>query len=200
MGRALRRLLLLGLLLLVGGSAHLRAEPAYPVGIRAVEFVTDDHRTLALHLFYPAAAGAVAGPRFVMPFYDRLDLFHDASIAEGRRLSLIMLSHGRGSGGLVYAWLAQALAEHGYVVAAIDHHRANTYDSSIVYLANKLWQRPVDLRLSIIHLLGDPFWGARLDPDRIGVAGHSQGGSPIDANWATRASRMAFPSFGKDQT
>jgi hypothetical protein len=85
MGRALRRLLLLGLLLLVGGSAHLRAEPAYPVGIRAVEFVTDDHRTLALHLFYPAAAGAVAGPRFVMPFYDRLDLFHDASIAEGRR-------------------------------------------------------------------------------------------------------------------
>jgi hypothetical protein len=29
---------------------------------------------------------------------------------------------------------------------------------------------------------------------------HSQRGSSIDANWATRASSMAFPSFGKDQT
>jgi hypothetical protein len=57
MGRALRRLLLLGLLLLVGGSAHLRAEPAYPVGIRAVEFVTDDHRTLALHRHRQVDAG-----------------------------------------------------------------------------------------------------------------------------------------------
>src|SRR5262245_54065573 len=43
-------------------------------------------------------------------------------------------------------------------------------------LANKLWQRPRDIGLSISFLLNDPFWGKSIDADRIGVAGHSQGG------------------------
>jgi predicted dienelactone hydrolase len=43
-------------------------------------------------------------------------------------------------------------------------------------LANKLSQRPVDIGLSITFLLHDRFWGRHIDADRIGVAGHSQGG------------------------
>ncbi len=87
-----------------------------------------------------------------------------------------MLSHGRGSNPLQYAWFAQALAAHGYIVAAPYHYRANSYDATIAYLANKLWQRPVDISLIITDLLGDPAWGKAIDPERIGVAGHSQGG------------------------
>jgi predicted dienelactone hydrolase len=64
----------------------------------------------------------------------------------------------------------------GYIVAALDHYRANSYDATIAYLANKLWQRPLDIGLGITFLLDDPFWGSRIDAARIGVAGHSQGG------------------------
>src|SRR5262249_55546099 len=52
----------------------------------------------------------------------------------------------------------------------------NTYDSTIAYLANKLWQRPRDVALSISFLLNDQLWGKSIDAGRIGVAGHSQGG------------------------
>ncbi len=44
------------------------------------------------------------------------------------------------------------------------------------YLANKLWQRPLDVSLVITDLLHDPLWGPLIDPARIGVTGHSQGG------------------------
>ena len=84
--------------------------------------------------------------------------------------------HGRGSTGLSYAWFAQTLAAHGYIVAAPYHWRANSYDSTVAYLANNLWQRPVDVSLDIDFLLSDPAWSKYIDPSRIGVAGHSQGG------------------------
>ena len=74
------------------------------------------------------------------------------------RRPLVMFSHGRGSNSLYHAWLAEFLAARGYVVAALDHYRANSYDATIAYLANKLWQRPVDIGLGITFLLDDPFW------------------------------------------
>jgi predicted dienelactone hydrolase len=60
-----------------------------------------------------------------------------------------MFSHGRGSNPLQYAWFVETLASHGYIVAAPYHYRANTYDSTIAYLANKLWQRPLDISFDI---------------------------------------------------
>jgi predicted dienelactone hydrolase len=56
------------------------------------------------------------------------------------------------------------------------HYRANTYDSSALYVRNRLWQRPRDVSLDLTHLLQDKVWGPRIDPSQIGVAGHSQGG------------------------
>ncbi len=110
-----------------------------------------------------------------MPFFTNLRLYRDAAVADGR-YPIVMFSHGRGSNPLYYAWFAEALAAHGYIVAGLYHHRANTYDQTIAYLANKLWQRPRDVSLAIDFLLSDPVWGKHIDADRIGVAGHSQGG------------------------
>jgi predicted dienelactone hydrolase len=58
----------------------------------------------------------------------------------------------------------------------VYHYRANTYDSSALYVRNRLWQRPRDISLDITHLLQDKVWGPHIDPNQIGVAGHSQGG------------------------
>ena len=146
-----------------------------PVGMRRLEFPDRDRRLL-LTVFYPAETTGEAD-LFTMPFFVGLELHRDAALRmPATRHPLVMLSHGRGSNALVYAWFAQYLAARGYVVAAIDHYRANSYDSTIAYLANKLWQRPRDISLAITFLLSRPDFGPAIDRDRIGAAGHSQGG------------------------
>jgi predicted dienelactone hydrolase len=147
-------------------------------------------------VFYPAMVGEGSATPFVMPFFTNLTLYKDAEVAfDSTKRPLVLLSHGRGSSGLSYAWFAQTLASHGYIVAAPYHWRANSYDSTVAYLANKLWQRPVDVSLDIDFLLSDPFWGKYVDPGRIGVAGHSQGG--FTALWlgGAKVNREKFLAF-----
>ncbi|HEY1432452.1 MAG TPA: hypothetical protein VGF39_12615 [Stellaceae bacterium] len=166
---------LLGLLIAPLGQA---ASPtaSYKVGMREVDW-TDGARPMVMTLFYPAEITDPAVQPTVMPFFVNLHLYRDAPVASGdKRYPLVMLSHGRGSNGLFYAWFAEYLASRGYIVAALNHYRANTYDSSIVYLTNKIWQRPLDIALDITWLIQDPVWGQHIDADRIGIAGHSQGG------------------------
>jgi len=155
----------------------------FPVGIRELDYVDphEDGRHLTLRVFYPAAMRERSATPFVLPFFTKLNLYKDAEAADSEKRPLVVFSHGRGSNGLYYAWFAEFLASHGYIVAALNHYRANTYDSTIAYLANKLWQRPRDVALSISFLLNDPVWGKSIDADRIGVAGHSQGG--LTALW-----------------
>jgi len=153
-----------------------QADPPYQVGIRQIEFL-DGSRPLALAVFYPARLSDKSATPFKMPFFVNLHLNRDAELASADgKYPLVMFSHGRGSNPLYYAWFAQLLASHGYIVAAPYHYRANTYDTTIAYLANKLWQRPLDVSLDITFLLNDPFWGTHIDAERIGIAGHSQGG------------------------
>jgi predicted dienelactone hydrolase len=106
-----------------------------------------------------------------------LHLYKDAPIvADGLKHPLVVFSHGAGGNGSLYAWFGEYLASHGYLVAMVYHYRANTYDSSALYVRNRLWQRPHDISLDITHLLQDKIWGPHIDPNQIGVAGHSQGG------------------------
>ena len=152
---------------------------SYPVGLRQVEYVDTTYgaRTLTMNVFYPARLSQPAPAPFVMGLFTNFRVYRDLPIADApQKFPLVMLSHGRGSTGLVYAWLAEYLAARGYVVAALDHYRANVNERSIVYLANKLWQRPVDVSLDITYLLTHEPWRAIVDPERIGIAGHSQGG------------------------
>ena len=132
-------------------TAAQSAPPAasHPVGIRQLEFV-DQGRHLALAVFYPAVVRDRAAVPLVMPFFDKLKSYRDVEVAsEGAPFPLVVFSHGRGSNGLYYDWFAEFLASRGYIVAALNHYRANTYDSTIAYLANKLWQRPRDVGLTI---------------------------------------------------
>jgi predicted dienelactone hydrolase len=188
---AARHTVLFAMLLAASPAATLAQgtrDASFPVGMRQIEYI-DAHgggRHLALTVFYPAV-GSPAAARFVMPFFANLTLYKDAEPAfDNIKRPLVMFSHGRGSNGLYYAWFGEFLASRGYIVAALNHYRANTYDATIAYLANKLWQRPRDIALTISFLLDDPFWGKLIDASRIGVAGHSQGG--FTALWVGGAS------------
>jgi len=203
MSLGLARLLIVALfamaaLSIAGALSAAEPDRLYPVGIEQIEFA-DAHygpRTLSMAVFYPAVIDEDSAKPFAMPFFTKLTLYKDAEFAfDGEKRPLVMLSHGRGSTGLSYAWFAQTLASHGYIVAAPYHWRANSYDSTVAYLANKLWQRPVDISLDIDFLLSDPSWSKYVDPGRIGVAGHSQGG--FTALWlgGARVNRDKFLAF-----
>ncbi len=150
----------------------------YPVGMVMVEYVdpADGGRPLNYMLIYPAAPAPGAAP-FKVFLSTNLHLYKDAPIlADGLKHPLVMFSHGAGGNGSGYAWFGEYLASHGYIVALVYHYRANTFDSSALYVRNRLWQRPRDISLDITHLLQDKTWGPHIDPNQIGVAGHSQGG------------------------
>jgi predicted dienelactone hydrolase len=167
-----------------------------PVGMRQLEF-HDGGRDLSLTLYYPAAAASDAD-LFTMSFYTGVALHRDAPLLSPQaKRPLVMFSHGRGSNALTYAWFGQYLAARGFIVAALDHYRANSYDATIAYLANKLWQRPKDLSLAITFLLQHRDFAPAIDRERIGVAGHSQGG--FTALWAGGATVNAgkYLSFQK---
>jgi len=148
----------------------------YPVGMTQIEYVADDGRKLNYMLIYPAAPEQGDRP-FKLFLSDNLHLHKDAPVAaDGLRHPLVVFSHGAGGNGAGYAWFGEYLASHGYFVAMVYHYRANTFDSSALYMRNRIWQRPRDVSLDISQLLQDRVWAPHIDPDRIGVAGHSQGG------------------------
>jgi predicted dienelactone hydrolase len=149
----------------------------YPVGMKQMEYIDPaDGRHLAFALFYPAAPADGAALNH-MRFFTNLHLYVDAPVvADTRKRPLVMFSHGAGSNGLYYAWFGEYLAARGYLVAMLYHYRANTYDATLMYTRSKLWQRPRDVTLDITNLLQDRVWGLHIDANRIGVAGHSQGG------------------------
>jgi predicted dienelactone hydrolase len=150
----------------------------FPVGMRMVEFrdQAEGGRPLDFMLIYPAKPQPGAAPLKIF-LYSNLHLYKDApALADGVKRPLILFSHGAGGNGSGYAWFGEYLAARGYIVALVYHYRANTYDSSALYVRNRLWQRPHDLTLDITHLLQDKTWGPHIDPAEIGVAGHSQGG------------------------
>jgi predicted dienelactone hydrolase len=153
-------------------------EAPYPVGMTQLEYVdpSEGGRPLDLMLIYPAAPAATAVP-FKIILSTNLHLYKDAPVvSDGLKRPLVMFSHGAGGNGSGYAWFGEYLASHGYLVAMVYHFRANTFDSSALYVRNRIWQRPHDISLHISHLLQDKVWGAHIEPSQIGVAGHSQGG------------------------
>ena len=171
-GRLLVAFLALGLSL--GASAE---EARFAAGAAQIEFRDpgDSSRPIDVLLTYPVERASAKNPLRI-PLSAHLQLFADAPAAAGGRRPLVVFSHGAGGNASGYAWFGQYLAERGFVVAMAYHYRANTFDSSALYVRNRLWRRPLDLSLIVTHLLDDPLWGPRLDGERIGVAGHSQGG------------------------
>lgn len=94
-----------------------------------------------------------------------------------KSIPLILLSHGDKGQSENLAWLAERLAENGYLVAGINHWRNTTLNNEPEETV-WLWHRPQDLSFVLTELIADPSWGQRIDPNRIGVAGHSSGATP----------------------
>jgi len=100
------------------------------------------------------------------------------------RLPLIVFSPGFGESREGYSYLGREWASHGYIVVVVDHPGSDSEAfkqrgwKSLVNPSNYVL-RPQDLEFVIDRILSadqdDPLLRGRVDPARIGVAGHSLG-------------------------
>lgn len=95
---------------------------------------------------------------------------------QGTDLPLIVMSHGTGGSFLGHHDTASALADAGFVVAALNHPGDTFGDLSRQMSVSVFGTRVADVRRLIDHLLHAWSDQGKLDPARIGIFGFSRGG------------------------
>nr|WP_294948230.1 hypothetical protein [uncultured Mucilaginibacter sp.] len=149
------------------------------IGQRTLKFNdTARQRPLVTEVWYPTED---TRQPFVIPHYPfvHISTIRDAKLPEDKH-PLIMISHGTGGGRITMEWLADALVQKGFVVAAVDHW-GNTYDNKIAINFVTPWQRPQDISFVLTGLLADKDLSKMIDANRIGAAGFSIGGYTVIA-------------------
>jgi predicted dienelactone hydrolase len=127
-------------------------------------------KPLEVAIWYPSAA----------PISQQRDNPAGQSLAlggpvNGEHLPLIVVSHGNGGFSDTHADTALALADAGFVVAAVTHTGDNYSDES--YPASRwMVDRPRHIRLVIDYMLNTWRGHNRIDPLRVGMFGFSAGG------------------------
>ncbi len=160
------------------GTAAAKAEG---VGFRDVAVEIDGERLVAA-LWYPT--DAPSGRTIIGPF--AMTATRDAPVSAGQ-YGLVLISHGTGGGRLNHRGTAIRLVEGGYIVAAPEHGGDNWRDDRHSGAAANWRRRPRQLSATLDRLLGDPEFGRRIDPKRIGAIGHSAGGYSVLALIGGRA-------------
>lgn len=89
---------------------------------------------------------------------------------------LVLLSHGTGGNRMSLAWIAEALAAKGAIVATPEHF-GNSSSTAIPEYFVRYWERPLDLSFVLDHLLVE--LQDRIDPAKISAVGFSFGGHTV---------------------
>lgn len=97
-------------------------------------------------------------------------------VVQGRSLPLVVISHGDSGTYLGHHDTAVALADAGFVVAALLHPGNNFMDNDMRQQLPIFEQRPRHVSRTIDFLTTQWPSKAQLDPQRIGVFGFSRGG------------------------
>jgi predicted dienelactone hydrolase len=106
---------------------------------------------------------------------DQQTVARDAPV-EGSGLPLVVISHGHGGSYAGHLDTATALANAGFVVAALTHNGDSWRDQS---RPTAVWERPRQLKLLTDYMLSAWSDHARLDANRIGAFGFSAGGLTV---------------------
>ena len=103
---------------------------------------------------------------------------------------IVVFSHGSGGNALQVGWLAEALAEKGYVVLATNHPGTTSRDS-LPERTVMIWERAKDLS-EILNWAENPtIEGLSLDTANISVAGFSLGGTVL---WPYQGCKFRRPN------
>ena len=146
-------------------TAHAEAAN---VGFTELRIANGAERPLVAGVWYPTAAAAESQP---LGAYTQT-VAPDGRVA-GECLPLIVISHGTGSTYQNHYDTAIALANAGFVVAAVSH-TGDTYDdqSRAVFVMD----RPQHIHRLLDYMLAEWPDHARIDASRVGMFGFSAGG------------------------
>jgi len=150
------------------GTLMLATAPALSAGFERVVVPDPNGSPLEAGIWYPSEAPAAS---------QALGLYRQTvatnGLVVGRALPLVVMSHGTGGSFEGHYDTALALAEAGFVVAAVTHTGDNYRDQSQF---RRLDNRPRHIKALIDYMLAS--WPHRglLDPARIGMFGFSAGG------------------------
>jgi predicted dienelactone hydrolase len=126
---------------------------------------------ITVGIWYPTDA-----PTRPMPLGINDQLVAAGAPLVGSHLPLIVMSHGNGGFFGGHADTAQALAEAGFIVAALTHTGDNYADQS---KATDMANRPRQLSVLIDYMLTASPMKAAIDPERVGAFGFSSGGFTV---------------------
>jgi predicted dienelactone hydrolase len=170
-----------------GTGMHRDPEPGQlgqasrPVGTTKVRFEDRArHRPLVTRLWYPADAKVECRTTALDWIFVAHAVPEAPMAARPERLPLVLLSHGTGGSTSSLLWIAERLAAHGYLVAAVEHF-GNAYGNDTPDGAIAQWRRPLDLSGTLDALLADARFASRIDAGRVGAAGMSSGGYTVIA-------------------
>src|SRR5580704_810280 len=147
---------------------------AIAVGFQQVTIPDPEDRPMQVAVWYPSDAPAAS---------HSFELFHQTVAVDGAitgsHLPLVVISHGTGGSAAGHHDTALALAEAGFVAAAIEHTGDNWHDRRYSFTRRNFTKRPRHLKLAIDYLLSD--WAGRehIAAEKIGAFGHSAGGFTI---------------------
>lgn len=170
---------------------------AYAVGHTMFTLVDDarDGRELIVNVWYPVdAADAATEPLTQYPLQSVFTLasevaVDDLSVSSEGPLAFLVFSHGFGGINTQSTQLMEALASHGFIVASPEHTGNTALDGSDESPAEKRVpdvSAVIDEMFARSNTAGDAFEG-RIDEFKVGVLGHSFGGTTamgMVAGWA----------------
>lgn len=157
---------------LLAALAMFAAAPAVAnVGYMHLEIIDPAGKPLEIGIWYPSDAPATD----VMVETEKQHVAVDGAV-RGTGLPLILMSHGHGGSFAGHFDTAIALAEAGYVAAAVTHNGDSWHDASH---AVEIWNRPRQLKVMADYLLSGWVGHDRIDARRVGAFGFSAGGFTV---------------------
>jgi predicted dienelactone hydrolase len=152
--------------------------------------IPDPHgRPIAVGIWYPSSAKASPHPLGLLS----QNVAADGDV-DGEKLPLVLISHGAYGSLASHYDTAIALAQAGFVVAALTHTGDNSNDQS--YLGNQidLIDRPRQVKLLLDWMLASWPEQDQLDQRRVGIFGFSLGGftSLVEIGGTPELKRMAL--------
>jgi predicted dienelactone hydrolase len=159
------------------------ATPSFAAGFRFAEVPADaGEPALAGALWYPC--GESPGQTTYGPYI--LPVSKDCPLS-GEKCPLVIVSHGRGGTFMGHHDTAEALADAGFIVAAINHPGDTFSDESRAAELSVYVSRPVDIKRLVDFMLGPSPAAPFIDPSRIGFSRGGYTGLAVfgaNADWA----------------
>ena len=170
----------------IGAMGAMGAPGAHAAGFQTVALPGPQGKPITLAIWYPSQAPV----RTLNMGTFGQDVASNGAI-DGAHLPMVLISHGNGGSQYSHHDTALALAEAGFVVAALTHPGDNYADQSA---ATDILARPAQVVAVLDYMLTAWPQRGRIAPARVGLFGFSSGGFTALVNIG------AQPDMGKVAT